>query len=145
MKKVISIMLAFVLCFSFPVSASALDISGSMIQPYYELADRLSSTLVINGSTATCKSSADGNSDIVKIVAVQTLEFHIAGFVWYTYYNTTWTKTVYSNSLTMSNTKSGLTNDKYRLKTDFTLTDKYGKSETITIYSSEKSVQSSSN
>ncbi len=54
--------------------------------------------------------------------------------------NTTWTKTVHSNMLTMSNTKSGLSGGKYRLRTVFTLTDKYGESETITVYSDEKNV-----
>ncbi len=40
----------------------------------------------------------------------------------------------------MSNTKTGLKSGKYRLKTIFTLTDKYGKTETITVYSDERSV-----
>jgi len=40
----------------------------------------------------------------------------------------------------LSNSKSGLESGKYRLKSVFTLTDKNGKSETITIYSDEKSV-----
>ncbi len=77
---------------------------------------------------------------MVKITAVQTLERQ--GFLWIrsTYDNTTWTKTVYSNMLTMSNTKTGLSGGKYRLKTTFTLTDKNGETENITVYSDEKSV-----
>ena len=50
------------------------------------------------------------------------------------------TKTVYTHSLAMSNTKTDLSSGKYRLKTVFTLTDKYGKIKTITVYSSKKSV-----
>ncbi len=47
---------------------------------------------------------------------------------------------VYSNTLTMSNTKTGLSGGKYRLKTEFTLTDKNGETENIIVYSDEKSV-----
>lgn len=36
--------------------------------------------------------------------------------------------------------KQHLSSGKYRLKTVFTLTDKNGKTETITVYSDEKSV-----
>lgn len=140
MKKVISIMLSLLLCFSFSVPASAITISGSTAQPYYEKAREVSSTLSISGTTAVCESTCKGDPDVTKIVAVQTLEKQ--GFLWFwdTYDNTTWTKTVYSNNLTMSNTKYGLDSGNYRLKTVFTLTDKQGKTETITVYSDEASV-----
>lgn len=39
-----------------------------------------------------------------------------------------------------SNTKYELESGNYRLKTVFTLTDKQGKTETITVYSDEKTV-----
>lgn len=140
MKKVISIMLSLLLCFSFSVPASAMTASIGIVQPYYEIANNAQSKLIISGTTATCKSTADGKPDVTKIVAVQTLEKQ--GFLWFwdTYDNTTWTKTVNSNTLTMSNTKSGLDSGNYRLKTVFTLTDKQGKTETITVYSDEKTV-----
>ena len=75
---------------------------------------------------------------MTKIVAEQTLQKQ--GFLWTSYDGTEWTKTVYSNTLAMSNTKSSLSSGKYRLKTVFTLTDKDGKTEKITVYSDEKSV-----
>lgn len=40
----------------------------------------------------------------------------------------------------MSNTKSGLDSGTYRLRTDFTVTSTSGSTETITVYSAEKTV-----
>lgn len=140
MKKVISMLMCFLLFFSFSVTASAKVIPGGTAQPYYEKAKEAKSELTINGTTATCKSTLRGNSDVIKIVAVQTLEKYVFLLGWDTYDKTTWTKTVYSNMLTMSNTKTGLSSGKYRLKTVFTLTDEDGGTETITVYSDEKEV-----
>lgn len=140
MKKVISALMCLLLCFSFSMTASAKIIPTNTAQPYYENARAAKSELIINGTTATCKSTLRGDPDVTKIVAVQTLEKQGFLWIWSTYDGTTWTKTVYSNTLTMSNTKTGLTSGKYRLKTVFTLTDKQGKTETITVYSDEKTV-----
>lgn len=140
MRKVISMLMCLLLCFSFSVTASAKTISTNMAQPYYEMAFSAESKLSISGTTATCKSTLRGDPNVTKIVAVQTLEKQGFLWIWSTYDGTTWTKTVYSNTLTMSNTKTGLTSGKYRLKTVFTLTDKQGKTETITVYSDEKTV-----
>lgn len=140
MKKVFSLMMSLLLCFSFPVTASAKAVLVDAVQPLYEMANEATSTLSINGTTATCKSTLSGNSDVTKIVAVQTLEKQGFLWIWGTYDDTTWTKTVYSNTITMSNTKTGLSSGKYRLKTVFTLTNKQGKTETITVYSDEKDV-----
>lgn len=140
MKKVISVMLAFLLCFSFPASVSAAGFSGSMVQPFYDKAREVTSTLRINGTSAVCESTCKGESDVVKIVAVQTLEQQgFLGF-WFTYNDVPWTKTVKSNMLAMSNTESGLSSGSYQLKTVFTLTDKLGDTETITVYSTVKTV-----
>ncbi len=128
------------LCLSLPVKASASSIPFSAVQPYLEIGATATSELFINGTTATCQSSVRGYPDVVEITAVQTLEKQGFLWIWSIYDNTTWTKTVNSNSLVMSNTKTGLSSGKYRLKTVFTLTDKQGKSETITVYSDEKSV-----
>ena len=77
---------------------------------------------------------------MVKITAEQYLQKQGILWIWSTYDSAEWTKTVYSNVLTVSNTKTGLSSGKYRLKTVFTFTDKQGKTETITVYSDEKSV-----
>ncbi len=140
MKKVFSVLAVLLLCFSMPVRASASTVPFGLVQPYYEKASEAKSRLYIDGTTATCESSVRGQSDVVKITAVQTLEKQGFLWIWSTYDNTTWTKTVYSNMLTMSNTKTGLSGGKYRLKTTFTLTDKNGETENITVYSDEKSV-----
>lgn len=140
MKKVISVLMCLLLCFTFSVIASAKTIPTNAVQPYYENAREAKSELIINGTTATCESTLKGDPDVIKIVAVQTLEKQGFLWSWDTYDDTEWTKTVYSNTLTMSNTKTGLSSGKYRLKTVFTLTDKQNKTETITVYSDEKTV-----
>lgn len=109
------------------------------VSPLYEIATDAHSTLGITGSTATC-SSTIAHSTAVKITAEQTLQKQGFLWIWSKYDNTTWTKTVNSSSIVMTNTKTGLASGKYRLKTVFTLTDKNGKSETITIYSDSKTV-----
>ncbi len=140
MKKVVSVLAILLLCFSVPVTASASVVPVGVVQPYYEKADMAISELIINETTATCRSLVKGYPDVVEITAVQYLEKQGFLWIWGTYDDTIWTKTVYSNMLVMSNTKTGLANGKYRLRTVFTLTDKYGESETITVESDEKKV-----
>ena len=140
MKKVLSVLAVLLLCFSLPVKASANSIPIGVVQPYYEIANEAKTRLSINGTTATCESSVKGYSDVVEITAVQTLEKQGFLWIWSTYDNTTWSKTVNSSILAMSNTKTGLSSGKYRLKTVFTLTDEQGKTETITVYSDERSI-----
>ena len=140
MKKVISVLMCLLLCFTFSVTASAETIPTKTAQPYYEMAFIAESKLSINGTTAICESILRGDPNLIKIVAVQTLEKQGFLWIWDTYDDTEWTNTVYTNPLTMSTTKSGLSSGKYRLKTVFTLTDKLGDTETITVYSDEKKV-----
>ena len=140
MRKVLSLMLTLLMCFSIPVSASASDVSFGIVQPYYEKAYNAISKLTISGTTAKCESSVKGHSDVVEITAEQYLQKQGFMWIWSTYDGAEWTKTVYTNTLTMSNTKTGLSSGKYRLKTIFTLTDKNGETETITVYSDEKTV-----
>ncbi len=111
----------------------------SIVAPLYEIAENAWCDLIINSSTVNCRSLID-NSNAVKITAEQYLQKQGFLWMWTTYDSAEWTKTVYTNSLAMSNTKTGLSSGKYRLKTIFTLTDKQGKAETITVYSDEKSV-----
>jgi len=134
MRKFISILMILMMCLSFSVTASAQTVQTNIAQPYYEKASEAVSELSIGGTTAFCESYAKGDLDVVKIVAEQSLQKQGFLWSWGTYDDTTWTKTVYTNTLTMSNSKSGLENGKYRLKTVFTLTDKQGKTETITVY-----------
>lgn len=140
MKKVISLLICVLMCFSFSATAYAQTVSMSVAQPYYEITIEARSELFINGTTATCESRITGFSGVVKISAEQYLEKHAGAWFWGTYDNAAWIKTVYSNVLAMSNKKTGLTSGKYRLKTIFKLTDKNGKTEKITVYSDSKSV-----
>lgn len=111
----------------------------SIVSPLYEIAERESTNLQINGSSAVCKSNIL-RSNAVKITATQYLQKQGFLWIWTTYDGAEWTKTVNTNVISMSNTKTNLSGGKYRLKTVFTLTDKQGKTETITVYSDEKSV-----
>ncbi|MCM1276841.1 MAG: hypothetical protein NC299_16015 [Lachnospiraceae bacterium] len=111
-----------------------------MAQPFYDKASDAEAALSISGITSTCRSTIDGEPDVVEITATQYLQKQGFLWIWSTYGGAEWTKTIYTNILAMSNTKTGLSSGKYRLKTVFTLTDKNGKSETITVYSDEKSV-----
>lgn len=139
LKKILTSVLSAVVLCATPVTqaASAAAEPYSIVSPLYEIAADAKSELRIIGSSAECNSVAK-TQNAVKITAVQTLERQ--GFLWiWSTYGDPWTETVYTNSITMSNTKS-VSGGKYRLKTVFTLTDSQGKTETITVYSSEKSV-----
>ncbi len=140
MKKVFSVLTVLLLCFSMPVTANASTVSFGVAQPYYEKATRTDARLYIDGTTAKCESLTNGYSDVVEITADQYLQKQGFLWIWSTYDDAEWTKTVYSNTFTMSNTKSELANGKYRLKTVFTLTDKDGKRETITVYSEQQTI-----
>ena len=140
MRRIISLLMCLLMCFSFSVTASAQMIPASIVQPYYENASEAKSELKISGTTATCKSTLRGSPSVTKIVAEQTLQKQGFLWIWSTYDGAEWTKTVFSNTLAMSNTKTGLSSGKYRLKTVFTLTDKQGETETITVYSDTRSV-----
>ncbi|MGN0682816.1 MAG: hypothetical protein ACI4JY_03980, partial [Oscillospiraceae bacterium] len=85
--------------------------------------------------------SSSGGVDVVKITVEQTLEKYSGWFwIWNSVDGASWTKTVNTNTICLSNTKSGLTSGKYRLKSVFTLTSSSGKTETVTIYSDERTV-----
>lgn len=140
-KRIISAVMAAGLCI-LPITqaTAAAAESYSIVSPLYEIAHKTESLLYIDGSTATCKSSATSIS-AVKITVEQTLQKKSYLLLWLPYDETSiWTKTVNTNVIYMSNTKSGLTSGTYRVKSVFTLTDKYGKTETITTYSTEETV-----
>lgn len=139
LKKIISLALAAVLCFTPVTQAAAAAEPYSIVSPLYEIADDARSNLNISGSTASCTSIITYSS-AVKITAEQYLQKQGFLWIWTTYDGAEWTKTVNDSSIAVANSKSGLTKGKYRLKTIFTLTDKNGKSEKITVYSYEKSV-----
>lgn len=108
--------------------------------PEYSYTKYCSSELTISGTTATCTSNATGYiNETTKIVFNQTLQKQNSSGGWYDVSNASWTTTVYNYKGTVTNTKSGLSNATYRLKTVFTV---YAGSsyETITKYSQERTV-----
>ena len=64
--------------------------------------------LSISGTTVICESEVKGDSNVTKIAAEQTLRKQGLFLTWSKYDGTEWTKTVYTNSLAMSNTKTAL-------------------------------------
>jgi len=123
---------------SAPVSAQVIRSNTGIVSPMYVIAKNPESTLEISGCKANCLSNVSGKS-VVEVTAVQTLEKQ-DGAKWYPVEGASWESTVKSSVIAVSNTKSDLETGKYRLKTVFALTDKYGKTETVTIYSDTKTV-----
>jgi len=142
LKRIVAMALTAVfLCMSFSVSVSAetthslIDVGVSLM---YEIAYTATSRLSISGQTAYCTSETDGEN-VVSITVEQTLEKY-SGWLWIWNDVANWTKTTNQSTISVSNTQSGLSSGTYRLKSVFTLTDSNGESETITIYSNEKTV-----
>lgn len=141
-KKVILALLASTMLFTALAPHSlAADTNpvGETIVPLYEIVNDTTSRLTISGTTATCKSTATGDL-IQSITAEQTLQKYWGLWIWNEVDNASWTKTVNGSSISMSNTKSGLDSGTYRLQTEFTVTTSDGKTETVTVYSEEKTV-----
>ncbi|MCM1299498.1 MAG: hypothetical protein NC203_01705 [Firmicutes bacterium] len=144
-KKIIASFTAAVcLCTCLAASVSAEPINGralvSGVSPLYDVAEVAYSRLNIVGTKAECQSEAKGK-DVVKIVVEQTLQKYSGWFwAWDDVSGAAWTKTVNDSSISLSNTKSGLSSGTYRVKSVFTLTDISGKTETVTVYSGEKKI-----
>ena len=139
-RKVTAMFLSvFLVLSAFVVPASAAEFKGGTASPAYEVGVNPTSELAVSGTIARCSCAISGRN-CVKITAEQTLEKYWGLWIWTSVDGARWAKTVNSSTISMSNTKSGLSSGKYRLKTVFTLTDSSGKTETITVYSSEKTV-----
>ncbi len=143
LKKLIA-SLGVLLCLGTNVGAAAyaettVPFVDGGVSLMYEIADNLSSNLAISNQTAYCISKASG-AEAVSITVTQTLQKYWGLWIWNDVKDAEWSEQVNGNSICLSNSKSGLESGKYRLKSVFTLTDKNGKSETITIKSDEKTV-----
>ena len=100
------------------------------------------SSLSISTTTATCKSSyVESNASVSSIKAEQTLEKKNLFGGYSAVSGASWTKTVNSKNLSMTNTQTNLSSGTYRLKTLFTVTLSSGKTETTTVYSVERTVK----
>ena len=145
LKRILASVLMVACLFTcFTVTASAKNNStysvGDTASPLYDIAASTFSALGITGTTAQCISQAEG-INTVKITVVQTLQKYSGWFwIWNDVDGATWTKTENYSSISFTNTKSGLSSGKYRVKSVFTLTDKNGKTETLTIYSDTEKI-----
>ena len=99
-----------------------------------------SSNMTAYGSTLTCTSVASA-SNVSAITATQTIEVY-SGYLWLwsAVPGIQWTQSSTYSPISMTNTASGMSSGTYRLKTDFTVTTKSGKSENCTVYSSEVTI-----
>lgn len=143
MKRIVSIIIASIMFFSLcSINSSAFDefIDEEIISEDISSA-RKSSLLNISNGTATCKSTfSDINSNIYSVKAVQTFEKHWALGMFFEVDGTNWERTVYSDTLSMTNYKNNLDSGTYRLKTVFTVTRNNGQTESITVYSVEVTI-----
>lgn len=143
-KIIASVLTAACLCTCFTMTVSAKTVSRfslvNSVSPLYDIADSAYSELDIVGTSAECQSQAFG-VNAAQITVEQTLQKYSGWFwIWDDVDGASWTRTENRSSVSLSNTKSGLTSGTYRVKSVFALIDKDGKTETITVYSSEKKV-----
>ncbi|MBQ7672976.1 MAG: hypothetical protein IJT36_00355 [Alphaproteobacteria bacterium] len=141
-KKIMALVLSSVIiCLSLSTQVYAEDLSPiieeEIISPY-EYAQIVYNSLNISSGTAECVSNCIGYSNVVQITVTQTLQKFWGLWVWNDVDTASWSDTSMSNGIDLSTHKSGLSSGTYRLKSVFELTASNGKTETITIYSSEK-------
>lgn len=141
MKRIIvAILIALLSVNSFEVTSEAFTKSDSIVVMDINSSTK-KSELYFNSNTATCKSTYyESNSPVSSISATQTLEKKGLFGIYSSVSGASWTKTVTTQNLSMSNTKSNLSSGTYRLKTVFTVTLKSGTIESVTVYSTEKTV-----
>lgn len=143
-KKALSIIMAFIcICSAFSIPSYAEEMSPyeeNEIVSEYSIAISPISLLAINQGTATCTSRTNGG-DCIQISVTQTLQKYSGWFwSWDDVPNASWSKSVNLNSISLSNSKSGLSSGTYRLMSVFTLVNSSGQTETITVYSSERTI-----
>lgn len=128
-KKFVSVVIVLVITLTFCTTVFA------DVDTYSIGSANYNNSLKISDTTATCRSSYFvGDENTVKVVITQSLEKQ--GFLWiWGKVAGEWSKTSNGSSTTLSNTVSGLSKGTYRVKTVFTVTDKYGETETVTVYS----------
>ncbi len=143
LKKILSAVIAAIcLCAGNGISAYAENPAQGLssiggISPAYEISQDVSSSLSIGGTKATCTSRAYSDN-CASISVTHTLQKYSGWlWIWNDVDNANWSKTVSVNTICLVSTKNGLSSGTYRVKSVFTLTDKNGKTETITIYSDE--------
>lgn len=140
-KKLLCILISVVIFAAIPINAYSAGLTNtSHVQPMFEIPAQTNIDLVISNSKASFTSTANGDSTVIKITAVQTLEKYWGLWIWNEVKDASWDKTANSSYISMSNSKSGLEGGKYRVKTVFTFTTSDGTTVSSTAYSEEKTV-----
>lgn len=142
--KKIMVSLGVLVCLCVNLGAVAYADTANPFSDYgisliYEIANSPDSMLTIENETAYCVSSTTG-ANTASITVTQTLQKYWGLWIWNDVKGASWSKQVNDGSIRLSNSKSGLDSGTYRVKSVFTLTDRNGKSETITVYSDERVV-----
>ena len=135
MKKSISLLMVMVLLIAFPLNALAKTPDNGEKLLYTE---SYSSTLLVSGNTATCKSALTGYyGETTQIVIGQYLQKKSSSGNWTTVKSASTTINYYKGSFTK--TYTGLSSGTYRLKSSFVV---YAGSnfETLLKYSAEKTI-----
>lgn len=143
-KRIASLLAVVILCMNFSVVSYADTITVTSLENHgvssaYEIASSCRADLTIQNGTAYCTSTAEGTV-AVSITVTQTLQKHWGLWIWNDVKDASWSKHINGSSVCLSNSKSGLDSGTYRVKSVFTLTDKNGKVETITVYSDEQKI-----
>ena len=135
-KRIFAVIIVVAICFSlFTTTISAVIISTFDISSATK-----SSILYFNGTKATCISEYSDSNTVASINIVQTLEKHAYLWTWNPVCDP-WTKGGTNvRNLSLTNTKSGLSSGTYRVKSVFTVTLQNGKTESVTVYSEEKTI-----
>ena len=142
MKRIVVLAAVLIAISTVSVNAAATAVPESVyadsIAPYYETAFDAVSTLTLSGKTVKCESKLRGHSDVKSCKVEQTLEKKLGLWIWNEVDGASWSHIISGSSGKVTNSKSGLESGTYRLKSVFTLTTLNGETETITVYSDEK-------
>lgn len=123
-------MLIFVMCFALGATAFAESIS-----PMDTGSGRKTCTLTISSGSTTCTSSyVDTSGNTTKILIEQTLQKQGALWLWFDEAGP-WHTTIDGGSGSLINHTLNPEPGTYRIKAVFTVTDKDGKTESVTMYS----------
>ena len=143
MKHIVTVLLAVIVS----VTAMSINVDADYSQRGIIIVNDIGSAqkdsmLSIDGKNATCTSTYYLRyGEVSKVFVTQVLEKKTNSKSFSAVHGARWTQSVQSNRLGVTNTKENLSSGVYRLKTVFTVSYANGKSETITVYSAERTVK----
>lgn len=144
-QKIIPAFLTAIMCCTVSVSGYAAMRDGGdndiVVSPQYEISKQPTVSLSISGKSATGSCSLTVlQATVDQINGTLTLQKKSDSNSWSDVSGASWSKTVSTPRLTLSGTKDALSSGTYRTKAVFTVTTTSGISETITVYSDERTV-----